>query len=243
MEIKENNICLSFILIFNIIYKLRDSFPEYTNLLDFSWLLFASMERFLEMVKLDFDYVGSLLQTSLLYSRMEDEQERVINTDLYKQIDTLRSKIVETKKRIQTLATNKGQLLLNKPTTASLTTTSNDQHLRIGNASQARTSMPPPATVPNARSSRANSGKKAFQWVILYKGLAKYYFCFLLIGYQIFSSSSSVPITDKPFKCLVCTKNFPTSYKLNRHTFSHSGERPYLCAWPNCLKRFNSFNN
>lgn len=44
---------------------------------------------------------------------------------------------------------------------------------------------------------------------------------------------------DRPFKCEVCSKTFPTSYKLNRHSYSHSGERPYMCNWPNCFKRFN----
>ena len=44
---------------------------------------------------------------------------------------------------------------------------------------------------------------------------------------------------EKPYRCNVCTKTFPTSYKLNRHSYSHSGERPYMCTWPSCLKRFN----
>ncbi len=105
MDITENNICVWAILIFNVIYKLRDCFPEYTHVLDFSWsfLFYATMENLADVVRFDSNFISSLLQTSLLYARMEEEQERQTYAAQYKQIETLQAKIVETKKRSQAL--------------------------------------------------------------------------------------------------------------------------------------------
>jgi len=45
--------------------------------------------------------------------------------------------------------------------------------------------------------------------------------------------------TVKAYRCEICAKMFATSYKLNRHMYSHTGLRPYSCLWPACHKQFN----
>lgn len=74
-------------------------------MLDFSWsfLFYATMENLADVVRFDSNFISSLLQTSLLYARMEEEQERQTYAAQYKQIETLQAKIVETKKRSQAL--------------------------------------------------------------------------------------------------------------------------------------------
>lgn len=61
------------------------------------------MENLADVVRFDSNFISSLLQTSLLYARMEEEQERQTYAAQYKQIETLQAKIVETKKRSQAL--------------------------------------------------------------------------------------------------------------------------------------------
>lgn len=193
VDLKENNLCVLSLLLFNVFYTLRESFPEYKLLLDFSWILFGALD--FSQIQLNKDYIYSLLQNSLLCVRVDDEKEKQINSELYKQIETLRNKIVDTKKRIQTLTMSKSN-----PTKS---TNNTDQLMRI-------------TTTPRSTATSSNSTSV--------KGATK---------------SGLNSQTEKPFKCHLCMKTFPTSYKLNRHCYSHSGERPYMCTWPSCLKRFN----
>lgn len=52
------------------------------------------------MANLDNEYIYSMLQSSLLNARIEEEQETQLNTQLYRQIETMNQKIVESKKRL-----------------------------------------------------------------------------------------------------------------------------------------------
>lgn len=45
---------------------------------------------------------------------------------------------------------------------------------------------------------------------------------------------------EKPFSCNICGKNFRVSYCLSLHKRTHSDERPYVCSFPSCDKRFKS---
>lgn len=76
-------------------------------LLDFSWICFADLEPFICLANLDNDHIFNLLQTCLLSARIEDECDSQINANWYKQIEELRNKIFDSKKRIQNLTQNK----------------------------------------------------------------------------------------------------------------------------------------
>ncbi|XP_054162861.1 Krueppel-like factor 7 [Oppia nitens] len=41
------------------------------------------------------------------------------------------------------------------------------------------------------------------------------------------------------FNCDICNKPFGSAYRLNRHMYSHTGQRPYSCLWPACNRQFN----
>lgn len=142
------------LLIFNVFNKLRDSFPDVRSMLDFSWLLFTGLERFIDMAQLNTEHVLTLLQTTLLYARIEDEHELQINGNSYKQIEHLRGKIVETKKRIHSLAMNKGQLKIgtnsannsNNSNSNNTNNTSNSENQMVRISSSTSSSLSRPAS-------------------------------------------------------------------------------------------------
>lgn len=76
-------------------------------ILDFSWICFSELDPFICVANLDNEHISNLLQTSLLSARVEDECDPQINGNLYKQIEELRNKMFDSKKRIQSLNTNK----------------------------------------------------------------------------------------------------------------------------------------
>ena len=47
----------------------------------------------------------------------------------------------------------------------------------------------------------------------------------------------------KPFKCEQCGSCFSRSNALKTHMMTHSGERPYVCPYPCCGKRFTEKGN
>ena len=34
--------------------------------------------------------------------------------------------------------------------------------------------------------------------------------------------------------CTICSRKFDSRYKLQRHTLTHTGERPFRCSYCNC---------
>jgi KRAB domain-containing zinc finger protein len=46
---------------------------------------------------------------------------------------------------------------------------------------------------------------------------------------------------EKPYSCDICGKTFRVTYCLSLHKKNvHSDERPYVCSFENCNKRFKS---
>jgi uncharacterized Zn-finger protein len=43
---------------------------------------------------------------------------------------------------------------------------------------------------------------------------------------------------EKPFKCLVCSKEFVQKCSLKRHEQTHSNDKQWICDFPCCGKRF-----
>jgi len=41
------------------------------------------------------------------------------------------------------------------------------------------------------------------------------------------------------YKCPMCTNTYVQSSDLERHLFSHTGEKPHACDWPNCGRAFS----
>ncbi|EJD52577.1 hypothetical protein AURDEDRAFT_55751 [Auricularia subglabra TFB-10046 SS5] len=43
-----------------------------------------------------------------------------------------------------------------------------------------------------------------------------------------------MPTDDKPFPCEYCSRTFARQHDLRRHVETHSGDKPYACAYPGC---------
>lgn len=56
-------------------------------------------------------------------------------------------------------------------------------------------------------------------------------------------SSKITSSTQKKHKCKVCDKRFTRPSSLQTHTYSHTGEKPYVCAEDGCGRRFSVVSN
>ena len=48
---------------------------------------------------------------------------------------------------------------------------------------------------------------------------------------------------EKPFRCEFCHKHFSLDFNLRTHLRTHTGEKPYQCTFPGCMKRFTQSSN
>lgn len=64
------------------------------------------------------------------------------------------------------------------------------------------------------------------------------------IPIKMFSSiSRKLKKSTRPYLCTICQKSFTRPSSLNTHYFSHSGEQPFMCSYPGCLKTFSVLSN
>ncbi|KAF8543468.1 hypothetical protein BDD12DRAFT_682627, partial [Trichophaea hybrida] len=47
----------------------------------------------------------------------------------------------------------------------------------------------------------------------------------------------------KKHKCKVCDKRFTRPSSLQTHTYSHTGEKPFVCEQDGCGRRFSVVSN
>jgi len=56
-------------------------------------------------------------------------------------------------------------------------------------------------------------------------------------------SSKITSSTQKKHKCKVCDKRFTRPSSLQTHTYSHTGEKPFVCEHHGCGRRFSVVSN
>jgi len=56
-------------------------------------------------------------------------------------------------------------------------------------------------------------------------------------------SSKITSSTQKKHKCKVCDKRFTRPSSLQTHTYSHTGEKPFVCEHQGCGRRFSVVSN
>ncbi|UXI22680.1 serine palmitoyltransferase 2-like [Sarcoptes scabiei] len=237
-SIKENNLFLIALFIFKIFYEFRSSFPEYNLLLEFSWLCFADLERYIGQASLDNEYIYRMLQESLLSAKLVEEKEAQINKDLYQKIEMLNKKILDTQKRILNLENQSPKTTATPEMVALIPVKPKTNVETVTKKSTTIQQLPNVSNIPN-------QSQVKFQTNLPSSSSR------LSVNSTKVQIAQSTPITksnsskgfhsspERPYKCNICSKSFPTIYKLNRHNYSHSGQRPFLCTWPNCSKRFN----
>ncbi|KAI8320552.1 hypothetical protein GQ54DRAFT_245983, partial [Martensiomyces pterosporus] len=48
---------------------------------------------------------------------------------------------------------------------------------------------------------------------------------------------------ERKYPCAICDKRFTRPSSLACHKYTHTGERPHVCIFPNCNKRFSVRSN
>ncbi|ORY00215.1 hypothetical protein K493DRAFT_105039 [Basidiobolus meristosporus CBS 931.73] len=55
--------------------------------------------------------------------------------------------------------------------------------------------------------------------------------------------SKGVRVLGRKYECSVCQKHFNRPSTLKTHMYSHTGERPFVCQYEGCNKRFSVESN
>ncbi|ORX69111.1 hypothetical protein DL89DRAFT_224073, partial [Linderina pennispora] len=50
-------------------------------------------------------------------------------------------------------------------------------------------------------------------------------------------------LKERKYMCPLCEKKFTRPSSLACHKYTHTGERPHMCYFPNCGKRFSVRSN
>ncbi|KAK5798822.1 hypothetical protein F5H01DRAFT_358387 [Linnemannia elongata] len=58
-------------------------------------------------------------------------------------------------------------------------------------------------------------------------------------SFSLSRPSSPPPNEKRLYRCPVCSKSFLRLEHSNRHILIHTGERPFICSYPGCPKRFS----
>ncbi|ORX66960.1 hypothetical protein DL89DRAFT_226328, partial [Linderina pennispora] len=48
---------------------------------------------------------------------------------------------------------------------------------------------------------------------------------------------------ERKYECTHCKKRFTRPSSLTSHVYTHTGEKPFACDFPNCTKRFSVLSN
>ncbi|CAG2176678.1 unnamed protein product, partial [Oppiella nova] len=198
------------LLVLNVMYKMRNCMSEHKMMLELGWICLSELDASLEHMKPNYNQMLAVLQTALNEEKKDNKPDAEECLQLQHEVKRLRQKIIDLQRNV--IQVNKEKQLLAKRDNAS-----------ASGAKQLK---------PQKRMTQ-NSLKRALNCQI-----ETIVDDDLQTPHKRGRKPNAAIAGNGDYNCDICNKPFGSAYRLNRHMYSHTGERPYSCLWPACHRQF-----